>query len=90
MSKTTSEKLNRGDIVLDLLKDGSTKLAICTAGYQVYDRQGGEGATIQYENGTGRQFSYYQNEPVLIIESLKQLDSNPLRQLLVWRQQFEH
>jgi len=57
----------------------------------VADRQGGEGATILHENGRTEQFSYdTMNDPKLaVIANIEPLEANPIRQLLVWRQQFE-
>lgn len=91
ITEKRAQNLKVGDIVLCLHKDGTTTLALCTAGYIVYDRQGGEGACILHENGRVEQFSYdTMHDPNLaVIANIEPLEANPIRQLLVWRQQFE-
>lgn len=91
MVRKNAEKLEVGDVVLEFRKNGDIRLYLCTQHYTVYDRQGGEGAIIVGEDGQYTQFSYStMHDPmVCVIGNVGIVEQNPLRQLLVWRQQFE-
>jgi hypothetical protein len=88
MSKT-GQKLLKGDVVVYLTSKGDTKLAVCTQADMAYDRQGGEGAILQFENGSSMQLDYCNTSDFLVIHHLDVLEANPLRQLLLWRQRYE-
>lgn len=87
----TNNNIVKGDVIIDLLRDGSSKLGVCTHGVIVYDRQGGEGACIKYEDGTSHQFSYCEvkNYPLIVVAHFDELENNPIRQLLNWRRRYE-
>jgi hypothetical protein len=84
------DRILSGDIILILTKSGLTKIAVCVHSSFAYERQGGEGAKIQYEDGSHQQFTYSDSHAVIVIGHFDKLEDNPLRQLLVWRQKYEN